>query len=128
MSLPQSFVNAVKAAFERPEFKQELNKLELAAIGGVETLIKIILEAAQTAIDLEVPAVLRPLADLVLSKGVAELEKLTDEEAKKLLPASASMTIGSHTFALTVTREFPKDLPSGPEETVADWPTGRGDL
>lgn len=129
MNIGEAFAAAVRAQLDEATVKAELAKLELSVIGGLEFLENLLLRAGETAIELAIPAVLRPflvpIVEPLMDKGITALENLTDEEARKLLPVTAHVAVGSQTFALTVAKVFPPDLPQGPEETVADWPSER---
>lgn len=93
-----------------------------SAIEGVE---KVVLEVIKNVLESQIPGFLRPFiggfVDSMAERGIKSLVDLTDHALRGLAPVEVKT--GQLKMALVVVHS--PDLPTGPEETVADWPSER---
>lgn len=120
---------AIRAEWAKPETQKSLAALEIDAIKAVELLEKVVLKAAEAAIEGVFPVGLRQLFSAVagplMDAGITKAESATDEALKGLLPIQTTASIGSQKLALTVSKVFSSDLPQNPFESLPDDPTTR---
>lgn len=116
---------AIDAELAKPEVQARLASFagDLVAVSGF--IVEVVVAVVEAQFPPPIKQIVSALVGPFEAMGIKSLEDFETKLLSGLIPTVSIPLATTQAALMMSSRPFPADLPSGPAETVADWPTER---